>query len=262
MIKRDELINFIHSSLGDDLLAAAQKVDQNANGVQIHGAKEVTKIAVGVSANLDFFRQAVAYGAQFCLFHHGLHLSDRYIYNSRLDPALENQLKFVVKHDLTVAGYHYALDHHPTMGNNAQIIQKLGARRLATPYFDDWGWVAEFTLAQDVKNVAKMCSDIFKHEVFAVYAGPVKIKRIGVVSGGGKPTGSWLFEIFEKKIDLHLTGEIAESGPAIAKDGGFNYFACGHYATEVFGVHELGKAIKDHYQDRIEVEFIDIANPL
>ena len=48
----------------------------------------------------------------------------------------------------------------------------------------------------------------------------------------------------------------------VAKDAGFNYFAAGHYATEVFGVQELGKKLKAHYKDQLEVEFIDIPNEL
>jgi len=262
MIKRDALISSIHSIIGEDLLAKANQVDDNANGVQVHGAGEVTKLALGVSTGLDFFREAVSSGAQMCVTHHGLHLSDRYLYNSRLDQAQQAVLKFVFESNLTVAGYHYSLDAHPQIGNNAVIIRELGAKRLDIPYFEDWGWVAEFDQSQNVEKLAEKCSDLFSHDVFAVYAGPKTVRRIGVVSGGGKPAGKWMHEIYDKGVELHLTGEIAEGGPSIAKDAGFNYFAYGHYATEVFGVQELGKKIKEHYQDELEVEFIDIPNPL
>ena len=46
------------------------------------------------------------------------------------------------------------------------------------------------------------------------------------------------------------------------KESEINYFACGHYATEVFGVQELGKVIKSRFKDKLEVEFIDIPNPI
>jgi dinuclear metal center YbgI/SA1388 family protein len=235
-------------------------VDTNANGVQIVGQSKIEKIALGVSANLDFLQEAVKDKAQLCIFHHGLNFSD--IYSSRLDPALQSQLQVVFDNHLTVAAYHFALDHHPVLGNNAQIIEKLGAKRLEMGYFDNWGWVAEFAKPIEASELASKCSELFEHDVFAVYGGPSKIKRIGVVSGGGKPKGKELFELFDKKIDAHITGEIAEGGPSLAKDGGFNYFSCGHYATETFGVQALGNAIKDEFKDKLEVEFIDIANPL
>ncbi|MFH2018997.1 MAG: Nif3-like dinuclear metal center hexameric protein, partial [bacterium] len=133
---------------------------------------------------------------------------------------------------------------------------------LKEPYFETWGWVGEFEKAMDVEDLAKLCAGIFDHDIFAVYGGSKKIKRIGVCLGGAKPVGSEIHEIQEKNIDLHLTGEISEGGPAIARECGYNYFAAGHYATEVFGVQELGKKLKAHYKDKLEIEFIDLPNPL
>lgn len=262
MVTRDELISTINKIIGHDLLEKANSLDENANGIQIHGAKEVTKIALGVSTNLDFFREAVSVGAEFCLFHHGLHLSPRYMYNSRLNLSQQATLKYIFAHNLTVAGYHYSLDSHPEIGNNATIIKLLGAKRLEEPYFETWGWVGEFKEAIDVEELAKLCSGIFDHDIFAVYGGPKMIRRVGVCSGGSKPIGSEIHEINEKNIDLHITGEISEGGPAIARECSYNYFAAGHYATEVFGVQELGKKLKAHYKDKLEIEFIDLPNPL
>ncbi len=262
MVTRDELISFIENTLGPDLLAKANTVDENANGVQIHGAEKVTKVALGVSISLDFFHESVSAGAEMTITHHGLHLSPKYMYNSRLDRSQQAVLKYVFAHNLTVAGYHYSLDAHPTIGNSATIIRELGAKRLDLPYFDTWGWVAEFEKPMDIKEIANKLATITSHDVFAVYGGKEKIKRIGVCSGGAKPMGADLHQIYDQGIELHITGEIAEGGPAIAKDSGFNYFAAGHYATEVFGVQELGKKIKEHFKSKLEVEFIDIPNPL
>lgn len=262
MIKRDELISFIKKTIGEDIIEKAQGVDKNANGVQILGVEEVDKLVLGTSRSLDFFKEAVEVKAQFCVFHHGLGLSEREIYNSRPTMALQKRLKIIFDNNLTVAGYHFSLDHQPEFGNNATIIKLLKAKRLDIPYFDEWGWVAEFDKPQNVMKLAEKCSQIFENDVMAIYGGKKKVKRIGVVSGGGKPSGSWALEIAEKNIDLHITGEIAESGPALAKDMGFNYFAGGHYATEVFGVQELGKIIKQHYQNSLEVEFLDIPNSI
>jgi len=262
MVKRDELIKFIHQTIGEDLLEKAQTIDKSANGVQIFGQDNVNKLVLGVSASLDFFKEAVKAKADFCILHHGLGLTEKHIYNSRPNMALQKRLKIIFDNDLTVAGFHFSLDSHYKIGNNALIIAKLGARQLDLNYFDKWGWVAEFDKSQDVKKLAEKCSNIFSNDIFAVYGGKQKVTRIGVVSGGGKPYGSWAMELAEKKIDLHITGDIGESGPALAKDMGFNYFACGHYATEVFAVQELGKIIKSHYKNKLEVEFIDISNTL
>lgn len=262
MVKRDELIEYIHSLLGHELLHTANKLDPNANGVQIHGNENVTKVALGVSTTLDFLNKAVDWGAEFTIAHHGLHLAGMYIYNARLDQAQQAILRRVFNANLTVSGYHASLDMQPEIGNNAVIIRELGAKRLDIPYFEGWGWIAEFDEPREVTELAKRCKKLFNNEVFTVLAGPSKVKRIGVCSGGAKPSGATLHEIYEQGIELHIAGEISHSGIHVAKECGFNYFAGGHYATEVFGVQELGKKLKAHYKDQLEVEFIDVPNPL
>ncbi len=206
MVTRGELIQTIHEIIGEDLIVKANQIDENANGVQIHGTGQVNKIAL-VSTSLDFFREAVGAVAQFTLTHHGVHLSHKYMYNARLDQSQQVVLKYIFAHNLTVAGYHYTLDAHPEIGNNATLIKLLGAKKLDISYFEGWGWVGEFAKPTDVKQLADKLANI-------------------------------------------------------AKDAGYNYFAAGHYATEVFGVQELGKKLKAHFKNRLAVEFIDIPNIL
>jgi dinuclear metal center YbgI/SA1388 family protein len=259
MVNRDVLTNFIYDSLGRDLLATAANVDTVPNSVQIKGVEEVGKVAIGVSASIEFIEKAVDWGAHYLIVHHGLHTG--WITNGRFDPY-EHRLRLIFKNDLTLAGFHYSLDAHPTIGNNAIIIERLGAKRLNEPYFNNWGWVGEFETPIEVKTLAKTCSEVFAHDVFTVYAGPDRVKRIGVCSGGARPGAREFLEIVDTHIDLHITGEINESGPYAAEEGGYNYIAGGHYATEVFGVQALGKLIGEKFNDRLEVKFIDVQNPL
>ncbi|MFH2061392.1 MAG: Nif3-like dinuclear metal center hexameric protein, partial [Candidatus Beckwithbacteria bacterium] len=83
-----------------------------------------------------------------------------------------------------------------------------------------------------------------------------------VVSGGGKPYAEHLAEMEEKGVELFISGESSESIPHKMKESKINYFAGGHYATEVFGVQELGKRIKEHFKEKLKVEFIDIPNEI
>ncbi len=68
--------------------------------------------------------------------------------------------------------------------------------------------------------------------------------------------------MLEKGIEAHITGEVSEGTVHRMKEMGVTYLAAGHYATEVFGVQELGKKIKEHFKDNVDVEFIDIPNPI
>lgn len=256
MVKRDKLIKFIYQTIGEELMQKALEKDEVANGVQFLGSDTVKKVALGVSANEEFLQAAVKAGAQFCLFHHGL---DTRVWKSRYPTFAQKRLKVVVANNLTIMGLHYALDSHPEFGNNATIIKKLGAK-IKQPLFDDWGFVAEFDQPQTVGGLKNRCQKLFSHEIFSVESGPQIVKTIGVVSGRGTPDMAVLAELEAKGVQLYISGETSEWIVHQMKESEINYFCAGHYATEVFGAKELGKIIKEHFQNKLEVDFIDIPN--
>jgi dinuclear metal center YbgI/SA1388 family protein len=254
MIKRDEITHAIYDLIGRDLLEKAWQKDEVANGVQIEGSKDVSKIALGVSLNLDFLNKAIKGNVQYCIFHHGL---DPRTYLSRLPLYLQKELKLIFNHQLTIAGFHYTLDAHPIIGNNAQIIQKLGAQ-LGDPLFDEWGYVGKFDKALELNIIKERCYKLFNHEIISFESSPKKITTIGVVSGAGKPYAGHLAELEDKGVELFISGETSESIPHKFLETGINYFVCGHYATETFGVKALGDKLRTHFGNKLEVEFIDL----
>lgn len=258
MVKRDELIKFVYKIIGEKWIEKALEKDEQANGVQFLGSEQVKKVALGASLNEDFLKEAVKAGAEFCIFHHGF---DVRTWKSRYPLFSQKRLRVIYENRLTVMGLHYALDAHPKIGNNAVIIRELGAK-IKEPLFEDYGYTAELASPQEVKKLSEKCAKLFSHDIFAVLSGPKKVKTIGVVSGAAKPEALDLAEMEEKGVELFITGESAESLPHKMKESGINYFAGGHYATEVFGVQELGKKIKENYKNSLEVELIDIPNPI
>jgi dinuclear metal center YbgI/SA1388 family protein len=258
MIKRDELIKFVEQTIGEELIQKALVKDEVANGVQFLGSETVNKVTLGVSANEEFFKAAVKAGAQFCIFHHGL---DTRVWKSRYPLFSQKRLKIIVENKLTVMGLHYALDSHPKIGNNAMIIKLLGAK-IKEPLFEEWGYTAKFDQAQRVEELKNKCEKLFKHKVFTVLAGPKQVKTIGVVSGRGTPEAAEIAEMESKGVELYISGETSEWIVHQMKESGINYFCGGHYATEVFGVQELGKKIKEKFKDQVGVEFIDIPNEI
>jgi len=258
MVKRDEITKFLNQYFGSILLEKAKRVDPTmANDIQLQGKDKVSKLILGVSLSVDFLNEAVKAATDFIIVHHGLKFTDVVYLNN----SWKKRLKILLENDLSLAGYHFVLDSHPKIGNNAVIIKKLGGR-LIEPIFDDFGWVAELPEPQDVKLLSKKCSQIFNNDVFAVFGGPAKVKRLAVVSGGGVPYEKPIQEFLAKGVELYITGEVRESRPAVFKEININYFSGGHYATEVFGVQELGKIIKAEFKDKLEVEFIDVPNVL
>ncbi len=258
MIKRDELIKFVYQTIGEELIQKALVKDEIANGVQFLGQENVSKAAVGTSLNEEFLLAAVKTGAQFCIFHHGF---DVRIWKSRYPLFSQKRLRVIFENKLTIVGLHYALDSHPEIGNNATIIRLLGAK-IKEPLFEEWGYTAEFEQPQDVKELKIKCKKLFNHKIFSVLAGPKKITTIGVVSGRGVPQMAEVAEMEAKNVELFITGETSEWIVHQMKESGINYFCGGHYATEKFGVQELGKKIKEKFKDQVGVEFIDIPNEI
>lgn len=258
MVQRDEITQAVTDIIGQALLTKAWQTDEVANGVQIIGQTEVHKIALGVSLNQEFLTEAVKRHAEYCLFHHGL---DPRTYLSRLPLYLQQELKLIFKHDLTIAGYHYALDAHPIIGNNVQIIRHLGAQ-VGQPLFDDWGYTGKFAKPQSLSNLKQVCHKLFNHEILSYESGKKEIKTIGVVSGAGKPYLSQLDEFIPKGVELFISGETSESVPHKLVESGIDYFVCGHYATETFGIQALGEKLKTHFGKKVEVEFIDLPSEI
>lgn len=258
MVKRDELIDFIYRTIGQDLIEKALLKDENANGVQILGGENVEKVALGVSLNEEFLKKAIKWGTNFCIFHHGF---DVRTYKSRFPISSQKRLRLIFKNDITVLGFHYALDAHPEVGNNATIIKKLGGK-IVDSLFDEWGFVATLQNEISVHDLAHKCEKLFNHDIFVVEGDSSKVKTIGAVSGAGKPYAENIAEMEEKRVQLYISGESSESTPHRMKESGIGYFVCGHYATEVFGIQELGKRIKDKFGEKVEVNFIDVENPI
>ncbi|MBN1168881.1 Nif3-like dinuclear metal center hexameric protein [Candidatus Woesebacteria bacterium] len=258
MVSRDKLVEYINGVFGEDLLAKAEKKDELANGIQFLGKKEVRKIAFGVSLNEEFLKKAIKWGAQFCVFHHGF---DPRTYKSSYSLSTQKRLRLIIKNELTIMAFHYGLDAHPYIGNNAVIIEKLGAD-IDEPFFDEWGYFGTFTEPKSVEKLKSECERIFDHEILAIYSNKKKIRKIGVCSGAAKPYVENISEMEKKGVELFISGETSESKPHAMLENEIAYFVCGHYATEVFGIKNLAEDVKKEFNGQLEVKFIYIKNPI
>jgi dinuclear metal center YbgI/SA1388 family protein len=61
-------------------------------------------------------------------------------------------------------------------------------------------------------------------------------------------------------VDAFLSGEISERTYYLAQELNIDYFACGHHATERYGILALGKHLAEKFS--LDVEFVDTENPV
>ena len=67
-------------------------------------------------------------------------------------------------------------------------------------------------------------------------------------------------QAIEAGASLYLSGEISEPTVHLARESQVAYLACGHHATERYGVQALGELLQERFG--IEHHFVDIDNPV
>lgn len=241
----------------DTLLEPGGYEDYGPNGLQVPGAREVTRVVTGVSAQVELFEQAAARGAQLVLCHHGLFWD---FHTRAITPAMRRRLKTLFDHDISLAAYHLPLDAHPEVGNNALICEELGLER-SEPFGAargaPVGWVGRSKDGIPFAELHGRCRQAFGQDPLVWDAGPGLIHSVGVVSGAAS---SSLAEAIAQGLDAFITGEPAEHTMADAREGGVHFLACGHYATETFGVRRVGALLEERFA--IVHEFVDLPNPI
>src|SRR3954453_10838626 len=118
MAKRDEITAYC-----DELLDIGSFEAFGPNGLQVPGQPEVTKVATGVTANLECLQRGVESGAELILTHHGLIWGDE---PSPLSVPMASRLRALLCAGASPAASHLPLDAPPEFGNNALLRDALG----------------------------------------------------------------------------------------------------------------------------------------
>jgi dinuclear metal center YbgI/SA1388 family protein len=221
-------------------------------GLQVAGAREVDRIACGVSASLELFERTAGAGAQMLLVHHGL-LWDR---DTRvIDDARRRRLKTLLDAEITLAAYHLALDAHPEVGNNALLARELGVD--PSERFAGIGFGGPLAEPTTVEEFAERVREALGSEPLVFAHGPERVERAAIVTGGA---ASHLADAAREGYDLFLTGEPAEPSLHTSRELGIHFVAGGHYATERIGIKALARRLSEQFD--LEWEFIDLPNPV
>lgn len=254
MIERNKLVKYL-----GEVFAEVDFPDYSYNGLQFEGKEQVSKIAAGVDANIDFFTAANEAGADFALVHHGLFWKGAEW--TRLDRINKKIAKTLLDYDLNLYASHLPLDAHPKYGNNAVLARMLGAE-IVEPFGGSRNPVGFLTKLPEPMPVDKLkalieakIGTIITHLAY----GKDKVSTIGIVSGGGWSSFSDE-RVYDGEVDLILTGEVIHQAVASCKDREIHMISAGHYATEVFGVKELGQHLAEKFN--LEYCFIDLPTGL
>jgi dinuclear metal center YbgI/SA1388 family protein len=238
----------------DELLEPHDYADHGPNGVQISSPREeVASVITGVSATRAFIEGGIDAGADLLLVHHGVFWGS----SSGLDPVVAERLRPLFKHDVALAAYHLPLDAHPEVGNNALLARALGCEDHEA--LADIGRIARFGgdgLAVD-ELLARVRAATGGREPLLQGAGPSRVRRLAIVSGGG---ASYLARAADAGCDGLLTGEPREQVMGEAEELGVHFIAAGHYATEIAGIRRVGELLAERFG--VEHAFLELPNPV
>lgn len=252
MAKLNEIIQWC-----DQTLKSHEFKDYAPNGLQIEGKQQVNKILCAVTASQDAIEAAIAQGADLLLVHHG------YFWKGEPYPITGmrgKRIKSLIQHDISLVGYHLPLDSHPTLGNNAAIADLLELEHIEAldpserHPIGNIGFLKQAMSADEFKHYV---SERLKFDAIHLPAEKTSIQKVAYCTGGAQ---DFITQAANQNCDAYISGEVSERTFYEAKELNVHYFACGHHATERYGVQRLAKAISEQFN--IEYSYFELNNPI
>jgi len=242
------------SDYNASLLQTGLFKDYCPNGMQVEGRAEVRRIATGVTASQQVLDEAIAWGADAILVHHGYFWRNE---EATIVGIKKRRISQLLHNDVSLLAYHLPLDAHSELGNNAQLGKLLGL--IAQGRFGDQNiaWLGELERTRQLGQFAQQIAHDLDRipQVIGDVAKP--ITKVAWCSGGAQ---GYFDAAIAQCVDAYITGEISEQNFHLANESGVAFIAAGHHATERLGIRALGEHLENKFG--LEHRFFDQANPV
>ncbi|MEY4208413.1 MAG: hypothetical protein RLZZ20_1565 [Pseudomonadota bacterium] len=250
IVLRDDLANFLATELDINRFR-----DYCPNGLQVQGRERVGRVVTGVTASLALLEAAREAGADAVVVHHGFFWRGE---DARVIGPKHRRLKLLLTNDINLFAYHLPLDAHPELGNNAQLGKRLGLVAKSRFAEQDLGWLGRADASvRTVGDLAAVVERALGRTPLLIGDREQPLGRVGWCTGAAQNTFG---EAIAAGASVYLSGEISEQTVHLAHESGAAYLACGHHATERYGVQALGDYLADKFG--LRHQFIDIPNPV
>lgn len=241
----------------DQKLQANAFKDYAPNGLQIEGKSEVKKVLCAVSASQSAIDAAIEQQADVLLVHHG------YFWKGEAYPITGmrgKRIKSLIQHDISLIAYHLPLDAHPTLGNNAAIANLLNLENIEalnpSEHFPI-GNIGYLQQACSPSELQQLLSEKLNFNCVHLAAEKRKIQKIGFCTGAAQ---DFIHQAAAQNCDAYISGEVSERTFYEAQELNVHYYACGHHATERYGVQQLAKALCEQFN--LEYSYFELNNPI
>jgi len=236
------------------LLQTALFKDYSPNGVQVEGRPEVRRIATAVTASQQVVDEAVAWGADAILVHHGYFWRNE---DAAITGIKKRRIAQLLRNDVSLLAYHLPLDAHAELGNNARLGKLLGLEEQGRFGEQSIACVGSLAQPQTLNQFALQVAHGLQRTPQVIGDGARSIRRVAWCSGGAQG----YFEMaIAQGVDAYLTGEISEQNYHLARESGVAFIAAGHHATERYGIQALGNHLGAHFG--LEHRYFELDNPV
>ncbi len=245
----DELRDYNASLLQTSLFK-----DYCPNGLQVEGRAEVQRIATGVTASQQVLDEAIAWGADAILVHHGYFWRNE---DATIIGIKKRRIAQLLRNNVSLLAYHLPLDAHAVLGNNAQLGKLLGLVEQGRFGEQNIACIGELAHPQTLAQFAAQIGHALQRIPQIIGDNAGSIRKVAWCSGGAQG----YFEMaIALGVDAYLTGEISEQNFHLAQESGVAFIAAGHHATERLGIKALGEHLADRFC--LEHRFFDQDNPI
>lgn len=252
MIQREQLVSYL-----SELLSVSQFQDYAPNGLQVEGRESIKTLCTAVTASVSSIDAAIALNADALLVHHGFYWRGE---DAVVTGMRRQRLGRLLNHDLNLLAYHLPLDCHLTLGNNALFGHVMGATDISTHdanHIKNLMWSGSLAQPTMPTQLVANLTQALQRTPLWIAGDQEKIQKIAWCTGGAQDL---IERAKQMGADAYLSGEVSERTYYQAKELNIHYFACGHHATERFGIKALGEHLAARFG--VKHQFIDSDNPV
>ncbi len=228
------------------------------NGLQVEGKSEVKKILFTVDIGCEIVEHAIKEDYDMIIVHHGLYWKGE---NPSINNVVKKRIAPLIKNDISLYAVHLPLDKHPEIGNNAQLLDIIKAKKDVEFMMykgTNIGWIGRYENETDFSEIKSWLDESLGIKSKSLEFGPKKITKIGICSGGGSRKD--MHEAISLGAQAFITGEESEWYQD-AKDYEINVIFAGHHASETVGVKALSKEVSHQFEE-LECNFVDFPTGL
>jgi dinuclear metal center YbgI/SA1388 family protein len=252
VITRSELASYLHG-----LLTCDEFQDYAPNGLQVEGKESIDVICTAVTASADVIREAIKRQADALIVHHGYFWRGE---SAELVGMKYARIADLIRHNINLFGYHLPLDCHPELGNNACLGRLLGVKSMTSHRVGKTPnllWSGDLSESRSHEAMSSFITEILGRVPLVISGNDAPIRSIAWCTGGAQ---DYIVDAKALGVDAYLSGEVSERSYYQAKELGITYLACGHHATERYGIQALGKHLATEFG--LAHYYIDSDNPV